>query len=206
MNFFKQDTTAKVLFVVYIVLFVVCGINPYDRSDWWAENIPIFLLFLAIVIAYIKGVKFSALSYCLMSVLLILHTIGGHYTFERVPFSFVDNLLGFKRNMYDRLAHFTVGFYAYAICELLQKYKLVKNKLMMFLFAIFAIGFVAMSYELLEWIFAVTNGGSAGIAFLGSQGDVWDAQKDMLSDALGAIFSGVIYLIQFRNKKSVNLL
>ena len=199
MNFFKQDTTGKVLFVGYIILFFLCAINPYDRSDWWAENIPIAAIFIALVIAYAKGVKFSAVSYLFMAVLLYMHTIGGYYTFERVPFSFVDNLFGFKRNMYDRFAHFTVGFYAYPICELLQSRGLVKNKLVMFLFAIFAIGFVAMGYELIEWIFAVTNGGSAGIAFLGSQGDVWDAQKDMLMDTLGGITAGLIYLWRYKN-------
>ncbi len=200
MQFFETNATAKVLLIGYVVLFVVCGISPFDRADWWAENIPIALIVVALVIAYVKGVKFSATSYVLMSVLIYLHTIGGHYTFERVPFSFVDNLLGYKRNMYDRMAHFTVGFYAYPICELLQKYKLVKNKLVMFLFAIFAIGFVAMAYELIEWQFAVINGGSAGLAFLGSQGDIWDAQKDMLADTLGGIFIGLIYLWQFRKK------
>ena len=200
MNFFKQDTTAKILFVGYIILFTLCAINPYDRSDWWAENVPIAAIAIALAILYYKGIKFSAVSYVLMAVLVYMHTIGGYYTFERVPFSFVDNLFGFKRNMYDRFAHFTVGFYAYAICEILQRYHLVKNKVMLFLFAVFAIGFVAMTYELIEWIFAVTNGGTAGIAFLGSQGDIWDAQKDMLMDTLGGITSGLVYLWQYRNK------
>jgi putative membrane protein len=100
------------------------------------------------------------------------------------------------------VAHFTVGFYAYAIAELLYIRQLVKNKLLLFLFPLFAIGFVAMSYELLEWIFAVTNGGSAGIAFLGSQGDVWDAQKDMLCDTLGAATALLIYAIVYKRRQS----
>ena len=127
-----------------------------------------------------------------------MHTIGGYYTFERVPFGFITNLFGFHRNHYDRIAHFTVGFYAYAIAELLYVKKLVKNKIMLFLFPVFAICTVAMAYELLEWIFAVTNGGSAGIAFLGSQGDVWDAQKDMLADTLGGITATTIFFWRYK--------
>jgi len=187
MNFFKIHTTAKVLFIVYIVLFVICGADPYDRATWWAENIPLIIIVAALVIMYARGIRFSALSYVSMSVLLFLHTIGGHYTFERVPFGFITEIFGFERNHYDRLAHFTVGFYAYPIAELLYVRQLVKSKMVLFLFPIFSIAFVAMSYELIEWIFAATNGGSAGAAFLGSQGDIWDAQKDMLADTLGAI-------------------
>ncbi len=201
MNFFKKDTTAKVLLVGYVILFIICAINPFDRADWWAENVPIAAIAVALTVLYRKGIKFSATSYVLMAVLVYMHTIGGYYTFERVPFSFVNDLFGFKRNMYDRFAHFTVGFYAYALCELQFRYGLVKNKIMMFLFSLFAIGFVAMGYELIEWIFAITAGGNSGIAFLGSQGDIWDAQKDMLCDTLGALFSGLIFLWNYKGKK-----
>lgn len=187
MNFFKQDTTAKVLLLIYTILFIATSFNPYDRADWWAENVPIMSIAIILSIMYAKGIKFSPLSYVLMSILIFMHTIGGYYTFERVPFGFITELFGFERNHYDRVAHFTVGFYAYAIAELIYFRKLVSNKIMLFLFPVFAIATVAMAYELLEWIFAVTNGGSAGIAFLGSQGDVWDVQKDMLADTLGAI-------------------
>ncbi len=68
---------------------------------------------------YVRGFVFTPAAYALMAVLLYLHTIGGHYTFERVPFGFVTNLFGFHRNHYDRVAHFCVGFYAYAIAEAL---------------------------------------------------------------------------------------
>lgn len=193
MSFFKQDTTAKVLIVLYAILFLATSFNPYDRADWWAENVPIMSIAIALCVMYAKGIKFSPLSYVLMSVLIFMHTIGGYYTFERVPFGFITNLFGFERNHYDRVAHFTVGFYAYAIAELIYFKKLVSNKIMLFLFPVFAIATVAMAYELIEWIFAVTNGGSAGIAFLGSQGDVWDAQKDMLADTLGALTATTIF-------------
>lgn len=205
MSIFCENKTAKILFLGYAVLFVFCAINPYDRADWWAENIPIIAIVAALFIAYIKGFKFSPASYIFMAVLIYMHTIGGHYTFERVPFGFVTNLFGFQRNHYDRVAHFTVGFYAFAISELLFVKGLVKNKILLFLFPVFAIGFVAMSYELIEWAFAVFYGGNSGAAFLGSQGDIWDAQKDMLADTLGALFAASIYLWTIRGK-SINFL
>jgi putative membrane protein len=184
------------LFVLYLIVFVICAISPYDRTVWWAENIPIILI-VAAIIAISKYYRFSALSYLLMTCLIILHTIGGHYTFERVPFDFITKLFGFSRNHYDRLAHFTVGFYAYPIAEMLLAKKLVRAKWVLALFPIFSIFAVAGGYEIFEWLYAVSADSTAGIAVLGSQGDIWDAQKDMLSDVLGAVFAMMLFWLVF---------
>lgn len=176
------------LLALYIVVFIVCAISPYDRNVWFAENAPIVLIVIVIIIVSHFHL-FNPLSYILMSVLIILHTIGGHYTFERVPFDFITNLFGFERNHYDRVAHFSVGFYAYPIAELLLAKKSLNSKLVLILFPIFAIVTVAAGYEVFEWLYAVSADKEAGIAVLGSQGDIWDAQKDMLADTLGAIFA-----------------
>jgi putative membrane protein len=190
-----QHRAAKLLFLGYVVLFTWAAINPYDRATWWAENIPIVLIAATLAILYARGVVFSAGAYAAMAVLLYLHTIGGHYTFERVPFGFVTNLFHFDRNHYDRIAHFSVGFYAYAIAEILVRYKAVRSRLVLFLFPVFTIAFVAMGYELIEWWYAAAAGGASGAAFLGSQGDVWDAQKDMLADTLGAILATAVFFL-----------
>jgi len=94
------------------------------------------------------------------------------------------------------MAHFTVGFYAYPIAEILYRKKLVKSKWVLFLFPIFAIFTVAANYEIIEWIYAALSNPAAGAAFLGSQGDIWDAQKDMLADGLGAIFATLFFFIK----------
>ncbi len=125
----------------------------------------------------------------MMSVLPILHTIGGHYTFERVPFGLVTEFFDFERNHYDRLAHFSVGFYAFGIAELIQSRRLVNTAWILYLFPLFAIVTVAGLYEVFEWQYAISADESAGIAVLGSQGDIWDAQKDILADGLGALFA-----------------
>jgi putative membrane protein len=89
-----------------------------------------------------------------------------------------------------------VGFYAFGIAELLIGRKLVTKTWVAYLFAIFCIGTVAALYEIIEWIYAALEGGSAGAAFLGSQGDIWDAQEDMTADITGAIFAVAMYMIQ----------
>ena len=201
----KMSLLPKFLLLAYVVLFIICAVNPYDRATWWAENIPIFTIVVVLAILYFRGIRFSNLAYLLMSFLLFWHTVGGHYTFERVPFDWFNNFFGFERNMYDRIGHFSVGFYAFAILELIDKYGSINRRWLAYLFPLFAIGFVAMSYELIEWMFAVQYGGNAGANFLGSQGDVWDAQKDMALDTLGAIVSLILYFF-LRERKIPKIL
>jgi putative membrane protein len=130
-----------------------------------------------------------------MFILIYLHTIGGHYTFALVPFDWITNFFGFSRNHFDRIAHFSVGFYAFAIAEWLWTKRLVNNKFLLFTYPIFVIATIAMGYELVEWIYADLSDPAAGAAYLGSQGDIWDAQKDMLADTLGAILATKLFFL-----------
>lgn len=196
-----KSKTPYILFALYITIFVICSISPYDRAVWWAENIPIIVIVVAAIIIS-KYHRFTSTSYIMMSFLIILHTIGGHYTFARVPFDFITDLFNFQRNHYDRIAHFTVGFFAYPIAEVLMKRKLVRSKWIFYLFPVFAIITVAAFYELFEWVYALTADPNAGIEVLGSQGDQWDAQKDILSDGLGSIFA--MFLFFLMNRKELN--
>ncbi len=183
------------LLLTYLILFIILAINPYDRTTWIVENLPIVLIVLILALIY-KKFQFTNTSYVMMAFLIFFHTIGGHYTFERVPFDFITNLFHFSRNHFDRMAHFTVGFYAYPIAEILYRKKLVKSKWVLFLFPILAIFTVAATYEIIEWIYAALSNPAAGAAFLGSQGDIWDAQKDMLADGLGSIFATLFFFIK----------
>lgn len=194
---------------IYTILFLVLAINPTDRPTWFAENLTVWIILAVILILYKKNIRFSNLAYSLMFILIYLHTIGGHYTFSNVPFDFVTNLFGFERNHFDRMAHFSVGFYAYAITEWLYTKKLVTNKFLLFTYPVFTIATIAMTYELVEWLYA--SGVSAELAsdYLGSQGDIWDAQKDMLADTLGAIFATLLFFFKFklwRSKKNLEKL
>jgi putative membrane protein len=178
-----QNYFPHFLLAIYLVLFIVCARNPYDRAVRRAENIPVFAIVLFLVLTYHKF-KFSSLAYGLMSIWIFMHTIGGHYTFEHVPFDWFNQLFGFERNMYDRIAHFTIGFYAFPLAEYLTKKKLTNSKRITLLFAVFAIFTLASGYEIIERRYAVCMGGNQGASFLGSQGDIRDAQKDMLADGL----------------------
>ena len=189
-----RDKFPHALLVGYLVLFTACAVAPYSRAVWWAENIPIVLI-VAGLAATFRTFRFSNAAYALASVLVYMHTIGGHYTFERVPFGLVTDLFGFERNHYDRIAHFSVGFYAYGIAELCARKRSVSSALVLWLFPVFAIFTVAAVYEVIEWIYAVMSDPSAGTAFLGSQGDIWDAQKDMLADGLGGILATTLFFV-----------
>ena len=186
------------LLLAYILVFTVCAISPYDRAVWWAENIPVILIVAFLVLTYHRF-QFSSLSYLFMTVFIVLHTIGGHYTFERVPFDWITDSFGFSRNHYDRISHFSVGFYAYPIAEFMLRQNLISKKIPLLLFAVFSIVTVAAAYELIEWQYAIYADAEQGIAMLGSQGDVWDAQKDILADTLGAIF--ILFWFRFKRRE-----
>jgi len=180
----------------FAVFFAALGLAPVSREVWWAENIPVMVVFGFFVVAG-RRFRFSNPAYALMAVWLFLHTIGGHYTFAKVPFGFVTDLFGFSRNHFDRLAHFAVGLYAFALAEYLWRRRLACPAVIA-VFAVTMIMAVACAYEIIEWWYAVAEGGEAGVEFLGSQGDVWDAQKDMLADTLGALFAVALFWLYRR--------
>lgn len=187
------------LLALYGVLFLWLAFDPVDRTTWLVENLTVWIILGILVGLYLRGRVFSRVAYLLMFVLIYLHTIGGHYTFALVPFDWFTQFFGFERNHFDRIAHFSVGFYAYAMIELMARNKVTTSRFILYTYPVFAIATIAMSYELVEWIYAALANPEAGIAYLGSQGDIWDAQKDMLADTLGAIVAVVIYALVQKN-------
>ncbi len=173
------------------LLIVWSGIAPHARDVWVAEIVPVLLVFGGLVWLYPRF-RFSNAAYLLMAVWLFWHTVGAHYTFAEVPFDWFNHLIGSQRNQFDRIGHFSVGFYAFAVTEWLLRTRQCRP-LLAGLFGLLLIMAIAAGYEIVEWLFAVYYGGEAGIEFLGSQGDVWDAQKDMLADTLGALFALALY-------------
>ena len=176
----------------FLVFFILLGIDPVDRSVWIVEVIPIVLVFISLIFIY-KKFQFTNLSYTLLLMWMVWHTIGGHYTFANVPFGFITDLFNFQRNNFDRVGHLVIGFYAYPMAEFLTRKKYT-NVIVASFFGLFFIMSIAAGYEIIEWAYAVIDGGDTGIEFLGSQGDIWDAQKDMLADSIGAIISIALFL------------
>ncbi len=203
-----QSSKIPFLLLVFILFIAIwSGIEPTDRAVWYAETIPIFLVLGLLVFSY-PFFKFSGLAYILMSLWLILHLIGAKYTFANVPFDwanqYLEPYLGEGRNHFDRIAHFIIGFYSFPIVEFVLRKKKCTLGVALCL-GLFFIMALAASYEIIEWQYAVIEGGNAGVEFLGSQGDIWDAQKDMLADTLGGITALFIYLLARPDlKKSLN--
>lgn len=174
--------------------------GAYDTQVWWTEMASVFFLVALLAVTY-KKFQFSNLSYFVIFLFCVLQIIGAHYTFERVPFDSVTQLFGFERNHYDRLAHFTIGVSGLLISEFVWRQKIVPSFKWAALFGIIFIMALANFWELVEWIYADIDGGSAGLAFLGSQGDIWDAQKDMLMDTLGALLGCGLFYYHFSRQK-----
>ena len=201
----KSFPNIPLFLAVFIAALIVwSGINPSDRAVWYAEIIPVSTVFVALIATY-RLFRFSNLAYVFMSFWLIMHTVGAHYTFADVPFDWANRLLapflGEGRNHFDRVGHYIIGFYAFPMAEWLTRRRLAGLGVAVF-FALFFIMAVAAAYEIIEWQYAVIDGGSAGIEFLGSQGDVWDAQKDMLADTLGALTSLALFLVLRPDKRA----
>ncbi|HCE2339464.1 TPA: DUF2238 domain-containing protein [Vibrio parahaemolyticus] len=195
----KSTSTLLGLTIFYAIVFLFSALEPSSRAVWFAEIIPAIGILIAIWTTSIRY-QFSNTAYLLMFIWLCLHTIGAKYTFAEVPFDWFNNLIGSERNNFDRVAHFAIGLYAYPIAEYLIRNKKF-NPTFSCWFALFAIMSLAAGYEIIEWWYAELAGGDEGIAFLGSQGDIWDAQKDMLCDTTGAILSLFLMSAQRRFAK-----
>ncbi|MCW8334882.1 DUF2238 domain-containing protein [Vibrio sp. SCSIO 43135] len=186
--------TFNVLLLFYTAVFLFSAISPASRAVWIAEIIPAVAI-LGVIAWVSTKVEFSKTALVMMFIWLCLHTIGAKYTFAEVPFDWFNHVIGSERNNFDRVAHFSIGLYAYPIAEVLIKKKVAKP-VFASLFGLFAIMSVAAAYEIIEWWYAAIAGGDEGIAFLGSQGDIWDAQKDMLCDTTGALVALLIMRVQ----------
>ena len=204
-NMNKQSIAFPAALALMIgALIVWSGISPHDRAVWYAEIVPVEAVWLVLT-ATARRFRFSNTAYFLMSLWLAMHSVGAHYTFAEVPFDWANRLLspllGEGRNHFDRVGHYIIGFYAFPMAEWLTRRRLAGLGVAVF-FALFFIMAVAAAYEIIEWQYAVIDGGSAGIEFLGSQGDVWDAQKDMLADTLGALTSLALFLVLRPDKRA----
>ncbi len=182
-----------ILLTLYLLETMALGVDPSSRSTWLAESITAWIPLACLIVLYVRKIRFSNTAYLCMALWFFLHTIGGHYTFAEVPFDWITNTFHFSRNNFDRICHFMVGSFAYVLLEVSERYRLVRIfGLSVFLTIMTIFGFAAI-FELIEWIYAECSSPEDGIAFLGSQGDIWDAQKDMLADGLGAICFSALY-------------
>jgi len=180
--------------------FVILAIAPHDRKDWLLEN-ALVVLFVASMVGTYRKFTLSRISYFLIFVFLSLHLIGAHYTYSLVPYddgfravtgSSLDELLGWERNNFDRVVHFSYGLLlAYPVREVFLRVARLRG-FWGYFFPLDITMSTSMLYELIEWGAAVFFGGELGQAFLGTQGDVWDAHKDMALASSGALIAMMV--------------
>lgn len=183
---------------VFLVVWGVLAIAPIDRATWWLENVLIFAAVAALIV--IRNVLPLSFPSCVLIFgFLTIHTIGAHYTYSLVPIAEVTDWLGSGRNHYDRLVHFCYGLcLVLPLRELLMLHAKVRGFWSYFL-PLDLVMSTSLLYELLEWAAAILFGGGLGAAFLGTQGDEWDAHQDMLMAAAGGLVATL--LIWWRNHR-----
>lgn len=184
-----MPSTRLPLTVAFLVLLslLLSGIAPYDRATWLMETLPVMIALPLLVKTY-RQFRLTDMLYVLIGLHALVLIVGGAYTYARVPVGFdVQNWFGLDRNPYDKLGHLMQGFVPALIAReiLLRMRYLTSRRMTAFLCVAIALAISAV-YELIEWGAAVAMGQGAD-EFLGTQGDVWDTQSDMLCAMIGAI-------------------
>ena len=182
------------LLVLFLLVAVALGIAPLHRGDWLLEN-ALAAGAVAVLVATWRRFPLSNLSYSMLFVFLVLHEVGAHYTYSEVPYddwsrgvfgTSLDDLFGLERNHYDRVVHLAYGLLvAYPMRELFVRVADARG-FWGYMLPLDLVMSTSMAYELIEWGAAAAFGGDLGVAYLGTQGDPWDAQKDMLLATCGA--------------------
>ena len=181
--------TFWIFVAVAAIGLVISGIHPVERGTWWLEVAPVIV---AVPLLWLTRERFplTPLVYVLVTVHAMILMLGGHYTYANVPLGFwLQDLLDFARNPYDRLGHFAQGFVPAIVAReiLLRCTPLTRGGWLFFIVVCICLA-ISACYEFIEWWAALIGGGSAE-AFLGTQGDVWDTQWDMFLATIGAITS-----------------
>ena len=180
------------LLVVAAALLVWSGINPADRTTWILEVFPIFIA-VPLLLVTARRFPLTPLAYRLIFVHALILMLGGHYTYAQVPLGFwMQRVFGFSRNHYDRIGHLAQGFVPAIIArEVLIRRSPLRPGKWLFVIVLCVCLAISASYEFIEWWSALI-GGSAADAFLGTQGDPFDTQADMLMALIGAFTAQVL--------------
>jgi len=198
---FRDNVFLQALLVWLIALWVITAIEPFDRRDWLLENLLVFIYAALLIVSY-RRFAFSNLSYGLFGLFLSLHLVGAHYTYAETPFGFwLQETFDLSRNHYDRIVHFLFGLLiAYPFRELLLRAAGVRQEWSYLLAVVTVLGFSGF-YEALEGGVAVLVSPELGAAYLGTQGDEWDAQKDTAVAFGGAVSAMSVTWIADRGRR-----
>jgi putative membrane protein len=173
--------------IVTLLLLAASGLAPYDRATWLMEVLPV-LIALPVLWATYKNFPLTTLLYVCIFVHAVILIGGGAYTYARVPLGFaMQEWWGLDRNPYDKIGHFAQGFVPAMVArEILLRGAYVRGRRMLAFVVVCVVLAISATYELIEWGAAVALGQGAD-EFLGTQGDPWDTQSDMLFALMGAV-------------------
>lgn len=190
---FRHNLLLKISVLIFLILWASTLIGTSDLKNWIFENTLVFL-FLSILALSYKSFKLSDLSYLFIVVYLCLHIYGSKYTYAENPFGYwLKDAFHFERNHYDRIVHFSFGFMlTYPMRDFFLNKMEFPNWVGWVLPVEITLSFSCL-YELVEWAVADIFFPSEGVAYLGTQGDVWDAQKDMFMAFCGAVIIMTIF-------------
>lgn len=178
------------LILVYGVFWIGLAINPVNRFDWFLENLLVFAAWIAIVLVYQRALL-SPVAGLLVTIFLLLHAYGAHYSYSLAPFgAWLSDAFGWERNHFDRLVHFAFGLLlTRPLAELLKRTIFAGSWVCASYFAVALILAFSSLYELIEWTAAMVLDAEDALAFLGTQGDIFDAQKDAGLAFLGSLLA-----------------
>lgn len=200
-------TLPLMLLGIFAMVVAISAISPTSREDWLLENALVALALPLLLWGWTR-VRLSNAAYVLLIVFGVLHEIGAHYQYSDVPYEqwfaaisgggSLDALFGFERNQFDRVVHFLYGVLVTpAVIEVICAHVVLRGAWRFLLPAGFMMTH-GMVYEIIEMVAALMVGGELGQAYLGTQGDVWDAQKDMALAAIGVILIMPYWLHRLR--------
>ena len=184
-----------ILLIVTLGVFVWSGVRPHDRLTWVLETFPAMAGIPLLIVLYVRCHRLTPLVYVLVAVHAMILMVGGKYTYAEVTaFNWLRDALRLSRNHYDRVGHFAQGFVPAMIArEVLLRTSPLRPGKWLFVLVVCVCGALSACYELVEWTVAVVSGLAAD-AFLGTQGDPWDTQKDMALAFVGAITAQLLLL------------
>jgi|WetSurMetagenome_2_1015567.scaffolds.fasta_scaffold58937_2 putative membrane protein len=199
-----QDKKLHLFLLLSLVpAFALSRYGAKGGLDWWIQVSPIVVALPVLLITYV-WFRFTPMAYILIWIYAIVLLIGAHYNYADPFFTWLKEALHLKRNDFDRLCHFLQGFVPAIIARelLLRRTRLLPGKKLFFIVVSICTAASAL-FEILEWWGAVLTGRSSS-SFLGTQGDVWDTQEDMLTCFIGSIVS-LLLLARMHNRQLARL-
>ncbi len=199
----ESSWSSRLLIAICMVVWLICAINPIERGTWLVEQVA---LLIALLVLYwcLGKVRFSLTSRIGIALLICVHSIGTHYTYSLTPYDSLlgevfgfslNELMGWERNHYDRFVHLLYGVaLAVPIKEVFEQSVGLGSRASANL-SFHLILSTSVIYEFMEWAVVAVFAGDVGMAYLGTQGDIWDAHADMVLAGLGALFTFAVVAI-----------